>query len=135
MAVLGSYRNWRLETDAARIAWLYADKVDSGTNVLSREVLEELHSIIDRITAERPQGLIILSAKSNGFIAGADVKEFTAIKDYDEDDFKTYDRKIREDVTYLMKNIIDKYHYPPNGAKAVCIYVIDNDLARKFVAP
>jgi 3-hydroxyacyl-CoA dehydrogenase/enoyl-CoA hydratase/3-hydroxybutyryl-CoA epimerase len=84
MAVLGSYRNWRLETDAARIAWLYADKADSSTNVLSREVLEELHFIIDRITAERPQGLIILSAKSNGFIAGADVKEFTAIQDYDE---------------------------------------------------
>ncbi len=84
MAVLGSYRNWRLETDAARIAWLYADKADSSTNVLSREVLEELHFIIDRITAERPQGLIILSAKGNGFIAGADVKEFTAIQDYEE---------------------------------------------------
>ena len=84
MAVLGSYRNWRLETDADRIAWLYADKADSSTNVLSREVLEELHFIIDRITAERPQGLIILSAKDNGFIAGADVKEFTAIQDYDE---------------------------------------------------
>ena len=84
MAVLGSYRNWRLETDGDRIAWLYADKADSSTNVLSKEVLEELHFIIDRITAERPQGLIILSAKGNGFIAGADVKEFTAIHDYDE---------------------------------------------------
>ncbi|MEJ2552870.1 MAG: enoyl-CoA hydratase-related protein, partial [Gammaproteobacteria bacterium] len=84
MAVLGSYRNWRLETDAARIAWLYADKADSSTNVLSKEVLEELHFIIDRITAERPQGLIILSAKGNGFIAGADIKEFTAIQNYDE---------------------------------------------------
>jgi len=84
MAVLGSYRNWRLETDADRIAWLYADKADSSTNVLSREVLEELHFIIDRITAERPQGLIILSAKHNGFIAGADVKEFTAIHEYEE---------------------------------------------------
>ena len=84
MAVLGSYRNWRLETDTDRIAWLYADKADSSTNVLSREVLEELHFIIDRITAERPQGLIILSAKDNGFIAGADVKEFTSIREYDE---------------------------------------------------
>jgi hypothetical protein len=58
-----------------------------------------------------------------------------AIKDYDEEDFKTYDRKIREDVTYLMKNIIAKYNYPALGAKAVCIYVIDNDLARKFTVP
>jgi predicted Ser/Thr protein kinase len=58
-----------------------------------------------------------------------------AIKDYDEDEFKTYDRKIRDDVTYLMNNIIEKYNYTPLGAKAVCIYVIDNDLASKFLAP
>ena len=78
------YKNWRLELDEARIAWLYADKADASANVLSREVLEELHFIIDHIAAERPQGLIILSAKQNGFIAGADVKEFTAIHDYDQ---------------------------------------------------
>ena len=54
------------------------------------------------------------------------------IKDYDGEDFKTYDRKIRDDVTYLMNNLIEKYRYTPQGAKAVCIYVIDNDLARKF---
>ncbi len=54
------------------------------------------------------------------------------IKDYGEDDFKTYDRKIRDDVTYLMNNLSEKYRYTQAGAKAVCIYVIDNDLARKF---
>jgi predicted Ser/Thr protein kinase len=58
-----------------------------------------------------------------------------AIKDYDEEDFKTYDRKIREDVTFLMTNLTGKYRYTPQGAKAVCIYVIDNDLARKFQNP
>jgi predicted Ser/Thr protein kinase len=57
-----------------------------------------------------------------------------AIKDYDKEDFKTYDRRIRDDVTYLMANLIEKYRYTPAGAKAVCIYVIDNDLARKFQA-
>jgi predicted Ser/Thr protein kinase len=58
-----------------------------------------------------------------------------AIKDYGEDDFKTYDRRIRHDVTYLMNNLITKYRYTPQGAKAVCIYVIDNDLARIFKSP
>ena len=57
------------------------------------------------------------------------------IKDYDGDDFKTYDRKIRDDVTYLMNNLIEKYRYTPQGAKAACIYVIDNDLARKYQSP
>ena len=55
-----------------------------------------------------------------------------AIKDYAEEDFKTYDQKIREDVTYLMNNLMERYRYTEQGAKAVCIYVIDNDLARKF---
>jgi len=55
-----------------------------------------------------------------------------AIKDYDTEDFKTYDRKIRADVTYLMKNLTDKIRYAPNSAKAVCIYVIDNNLAKAF---
>ena len=58
-----------------------------------------------------------------------------AIKDFDGDDFRTYDRRIRDDVTYLMNNLIKKYRYTSQGAKAVCIYVIDNDLARKFMAP
>jgi len=51
------------------------------------------------------------------------------------EDFKTYDKRIRGDVTFLMKNICSKYHYTDQGAKEICIYVIDNDLARKFAKP
>jgi predicted Ser/Thr protein kinase len=55
-----------------------------------------------------------------------------AIKDLDEADFQTYDRKIREDVAYLIGNLKSKYHYTRQGAKEVSLYVIDNDLAKKF---
>jgi predicted Ser/Thr protein kinase len=55
-----------------------------------------------------------------------------AIKDYNEAGFRTYDRKIRDDVTFLMKNLIAKHRYSELGAKEVCIYVVDNDLARRF---
>ena len=55
-----------------------------------------------------------------------------AIKDYDQEDFKTYDKRIRDDVTYLIKNLCDKCKYAEQGAKEICIYVIDNDLAKKF---
>ncbi len=58
-----------------------------------------------------------------------------AIKDYDEEDFKTYDKKIRDDVTFLIDNLMKKYRYTEAGAKAICIYAIDNDLARKFTNP
>ena len=58
-----------------------------------------------------------------------------AIKDYGEEDFKTYDKKIREDVSYLITNLCKNFRYTEQGAKEVCIYVIDNDLARKFAKP
>ncbi len=55
-----------------------------------------------------------------------------AIKDYDKEDFKTYDKRIRDDVTYLINNLCEKCKYTEQGAKGICIYVIDNDLAKKF---
>ncbi len=56
-----------------------------------------------------------------------------AIKDFNKDAFKTYDRKIRDDVTFLMSNLRERYGYTRKGAKEVCIYVIDNELASRFV--
>jgi predicted Ser/Thr protein kinase len=55
-----------------------------------------------------------------------------AIKDYDQEDFKTYDKRIRDDVTYLINNLCKKCRYTEQGAKEICIYAIDNDLAKKF---
>jgi len=73
------YKNWRLERDDHDIAWLYIDKADSAANTLSAEVLEELYEILNHLKQDRPQGLVILSGKSSGFIAGADIKEFTTL--------------------------------------------------------
>ncbi|MCP5109037.1 MAG: serine protein kinase PrkA [bacterium] len=55
-----------------------------------------------------------------------------AIKDFDTEGFKTYDRKIRDDVTFLITNLVEKFRYNKKGAKEVCIYVVDNALAKKF---
>jgi predicted Ser/Thr protein kinase len=55
-----------------------------------------------------------------------------AIKDYGEEGFRAYDKRIRDDVTYLLNNLCNKLRYTEQGAKEVCIYVIDNDLAKKF---
>jgi len=54
-----------------------------------------------------------------------------AIKDYDKENFKTYDKKIKNDVTFMINNICKKYNYTKQGAKEICIYVIDNELAQK----
>jgi len=55
-----------------------------------------------------------------------------AIKDFDSEDFKTYDKRIRNDVSFLMNNLCEKFKYSKLGAKEVCIYLIDNELVKKF---
>ncbi len=55
-----------------------------------------------------------------------------AVKDYGSESFRTYDKKIREDVTYMIENLQKKYDYSHRGAKEICIYVIDNNLAKIF---
>jgi 3-hydroxyacyl-CoA dehydrogenase/enoyl-CoA hydratase/3-hydroxybutyryl-CoA epimerase len=68
-------RNWTLETDAQDIAWLGL-QTRGSTNVISREVLLELDTLIDAFHTAPPNGLVIFSHKETGFIAGADVKAF-----------------------------------------------------------
>ncbi|MFO7988635.1 MAG: serine protein kinase PrkA [Thermodesulfobacteriota bacterium] len=55
-----------------------------------------------------------------------------AIKDFDTEKFKTHDKRIKKDVTFLIDNLSAKFGYTSQGANEVCIYVIDHDLAGKF---
>ena len=72
------------EIDSDNIAWLHLDRQDSGTNVLSASVLEAFYQEMLDLTEKSPRGLIILSDKKNGFVAGADVHEFTRLKNQDD---------------------------------------------------
>ncbi len=72
--------SWSVTLDADRIAWLVCDTPGSSTNVLSAAVLGDLAAQLKDITVARPAGVVIHSAKKNGFIAGADIKEFLKIR-------------------------------------------------------
>lgn len=79
------YAHWRYEIDSDNIAWLHFDKANSAANSLGRDVVNELDAILDQLeSADRPRGLVFLSDKSSGFIAGADITEFTSIKNTEE---------------------------------------------------
>jgi 3-hydroxyacyl-CoA dehydrogenase / enoyl-CoA hydratase / 3-hydroxybutyryl-CoA epimerase len=80
----GGYRNWKLETDGDNLVWLSLDKAGASTNILSAEVMGELDRVLDELAAQKPRGVVVRSAKESGFIAGADVEEFTRIKDADD---------------------------------------------------
>jgi 3-hydroxyacyl-CoA dehydrogenase/enoyl-CoA hydratase/3-hydroxybutyryl-CoA epimerase len=71
--------HFRVETDDDNIVWLHFDKADGATNVLNAGVFAQLDQQLQDIAARRPRGLVILSDKSNGFIAGADITAFTKV--------------------------------------------------------
>ena len=64
---------WRTARDVRGVQWLLLDVADSGTNTVSREVLEELDKQLNALRADPPEGLVIRSAKPGGFAAGADI--------------------------------------------------------------
>ena len=77
-------KHWKLSIDSGNLAWLVFDRAGSTTNTFSSEVLRELDQVVGHLAAMPPKGLAILSAKDNGFAAGADIEEFTTLKDADE---------------------------------------------------
>src|SRR3989442_8149419 len=76
-------KHWHWETDRDGLVWLTFDKQGESANTFSREALEELGAALAAIRLESPKGLVIRSAK-DGFIAGADVEEFTRFKSSSE---------------------------------------------------
>lgn len=92
-----------------------------GKNIVETELYQQLHERYLHNLKEKVM---------EPFLENANFRN--AIKDYATDSFKTYDKRIREDVTNLMKNLNKKCGYSEQGAKEICIYVIDKDLPRMF---
>ena len=79
-------RNWRFSLDFEGLGWLTIDTPDAPVNTLSTTAMAELETLVqyfdDLIAAGKLKGVILLSGKDSGFIAGADVSEFDAMSDY-----------------------------------------------------
>jgi 3-hydroxyacyl-CoA dehydrogenase / enoyl-CoA hydratase / 3-hydroxybutyryl-CoA epimerase len=71
--------HWKLERDADGIATATLDKAGASANTLSAEVMAELATLLDELDREPPRGLIFRSGKAAGFIAGADIEEFSRL--------------------------------------------------------
>ena len=55
-----------------------------------------------------------------------------AIKAFGTREFDTFDTRLKEQVVSMTKNLIDNFGYTEQGAKEVCLYVVDKNLAEKF---
>jgi 3-hydroxyacyl-CoA dehydrogenase / enoyl-CoA hydratase / 3-hydroxybutyryl-CoA epimerase len=71
---------WRETRDADGIVWLTLDKPGTSANVLSSEVMLELDKHLVELAKSPPRGVIVKSGKASGFVAGADIKEFTSFR-------------------------------------------------------
>jgi len=69
------FRHWQAEQDSDGIVVLTLDRAGSSVNALSREVIDELSEIVERLSFEPPRGIVVRSGKTS-FIVGADIKEF-----------------------------------------------------------
>ena len=75
----------------------------------------------------------IYNLKKNVLKPFAENENFrNAILHYNTKKFHTYDQKIREDVEFLINNLINKYNYTEQGAVEILLYVIDNKIYEIF---
>jgi len=76
---MATYRHWNVRRDESRIAWITLDVADSPMNKLSAAVMAELDALLDDLDRYPPSGAVFQSGKDAGFIAGADIEEFTRL--------------------------------------------------------
>lgn len=74
-----TWQHWRIERGGDGIAWLWLDKAGAAANTLSAAVLDEFDGVLAVLEAAPPAALVIASAKPAGFIAGADIEEFSRL--------------------------------------------------------
>ena len=72
-------KHWQLIKESSGIAVALLDKAEESANSLSAEVLAEFGLILDQLEIYPPKGLIVRSGKAAGFIAGADIGEFSQL--------------------------------------------------------
>ena len=72
-------QHWKIALDAEGIATATLDKAGESANSLSVAVMSELGQILDALDKQPPKALIFCSGKEAGFIAGADIQEFTQL--------------------------------------------------------
>ncbi len=73
------WQHWQLERADDGLGWLTLDCAGAAANTLSQAVLGELDQVLDALQVAPVRALVIRSGKSAGFIAGANIDEFSAL--------------------------------------------------------
>ncbi len=120
-------------TDESRNAFRVATQREYTSQTLTQEMMVENREITSTGVYNSLRDRYVRNLKEKAldpFLANKNFRR--AIKDYGTKEFRTYDRRIRDDIRYLIRNLRRKFGYTENGAREICIYVIDNDLSNVF---
>ena len=119
-----------------RIAFRKDTQNEYASKTLTQEIMLEGKAITDTALYQSLHGRYVYHLKEKVLDPFLENENFRrAIKDYNKKAFKAYDKRIRGEVEYLINNLCKKCLYTEQGAKEVCMYVIDMDLAKKFSNP
>jgi len=133
---LRTIENRLLESDAdaeTRARFRRETQKEYTARTLTQEILAEGKAFSETELYGRLHERYVAKLKEQALDPFLDNENFRrAIKDFEREAFKTYDRRIRDDVSYLMNNLCQRHQYSKKGAREVCMYVIDNQLAHKF---
>ena len=119
-----------------RVSFRKDTQKEYASKTLTQEIMLEGKPITDTVLYQSLHDRYVFHLKEKVLDPFLENENFRrAIKDYNKKAFKTYDKRIRGEVEYLINNLRKKYFYTEQGAKEVCMYVIDTDLAKKFSNP
>ena len=74
-------KHFYLEKDDDGIAWLHFDMAGGSANILSMDTLDALDQALINAAQMHPKGLVLLSDKPSGFLAGADIRAFAKVEE------------------------------------------------------
>ncbi len=105
----------------------YASQALTQELILAGRTLEETklyHSLHERYVHYLKEKVLDPILKNDNFRR--------AIKDLEGENFRTYDKKVRDDVTFLINNLCERFSYTRQGAREVALYLIDNKISDVF---
>ena len=128
MRLLGSRAD-----EERRTAFRKETQKEYTSRTLTQEVLLEGQALTETALYQELHERYVYNLKDKVLDPFLENENFRrGIKDFGTEDFKTYDKRIRDDVTFLIDNLRKKFRYTQLGAKEVCMYAIDSDLAKQF---
>lgn len=103
------------------------------TTTLTQEMQVQKKTIYETTQFKNLYALYINYLKKNALAPYLENANFIrAIKEFNTSSFDKYDEKLKRDIRFLIKNLMNKFNYSSKGALQILLYVIENNLDKKY---